>query len=304
MRLHVLLVALAAVGAPYVAHAQQPSGHDIAVYPIGPLVAISNPEYAFQEVYFLRASGVANSVGIGTTAGTVLIDTKSPGWGPAVLSALQQVTDMPVTTIINTHGHGDHAGANGEYPQPVEIVMHENTRNRLKVPPGATVKPFGDRTSFTIGKTRFQLYHFGKAHTDGDVIVVLPDIKLAYVGDLFMEKTVPLIDPASGGSALALPQTLARIATELTDVNLIMSGHEAGPIGGVRKWHTWKEFQEYAEFARDFVAAVTAASKKGRTVDQTVAELTLPDKYKGYRMDGAKTLVETIFSELKTAAPR
>ena len=127
-------IALAVFGTLCVTHAQQPSGRDIAVFPIGPLVAISNPEYAFQEVYFLRASGVANSVGIGTTAGTVLIDTKSPGWGPAVLSALQQVTDMPVTTIINTHGHDDHAGANGEYPQPVEIVMHENTRNRLKIP--------------------------------------------------------------------------------------------------------------------------------------------------------------------------
>jgi glyoxylase-like metal-dependent hydrolase (beta-lactamase superfamily II) len=297
MRLPVLLVALAALGVPCVAHAQ-PSGRDIEVFPIGPLMAISNPEYAFQEVYFLRARGVPNSVGIGTTAGTVLIDTKSPGWGPAVVSALQQVTDMPVTTIINTHGHDDHAGANGEYPQPVEIVMHESTRKRLKVPPGATVKAFGDRTEFTVGKTRFQLYHFGKAHTDGDVIVVLPDIKLALVGDLFMENTVPVVDLASGGSALALPQTLARIATELRDVNLIMSGHEAGPIGGVRKWHTWKKFQEYADFTRDFVAAVTAASKKGRTVDQTVAELTLPEKYKGYRMDGARATVEVIFKEL------
>jgi glyoxylase-like metal-dependent hydrolase (beta-lactamase superfamily II) len=301
MKRHVMLVAVVILATLSVAHAQQPSGRDIEVYPIGPLVAISNPEYAFQEVYFLRARGVANSVGIGTTAGTVLIDTKSPGWGPSVLSALQQVTDMAVTTIINTHGHEDHAGAIAEIPQPVEILMHENTRKRVKETPGATVKTFGDRTSLTVGKTRFQLYYFGKAHTDGDVIVVLPDIKLAYVGDLYMENTVPVVDLASGGSALALPQTLARMATELTGVNLIMSGHEAGPIGGVRKWHTWKEFQEYAEFTRDFVAAATAASKKGRTVDQTVAELAPPEKYKGYRMDGAKALVEAIFTELKAA---
>jgi len=302
MRLHAVSVALAAFGTLCVTHAQQPPSRNVSVTPIGPLVAISNPEYAFQEVYFLGNSGT-NAVGIGTTAGTVLIDTKAPGWGPAVQSALQQVTDMPVTTIITTHGHEDHAGAISEYPQPVELLLHENTRTRLagRIGAGTTVKAFADKTSLTVGKTRFQLYHFGKAHTDGDVVVVLPDIKLAYVGDLYMEKAVPLVDLASGGSALALPQTLARMVTELTGVNLIMSGHEAGPSGRVRNWHTWKDFQEYAEFTRDFVAAVTAASKKGRTVDQTVAELTLPEKYKGYRMDGAKATIEAIFSELRTA---
>ena len=305
MRLHVLPVALAAIGTICVTYAQQPprTVRTVGITPIGPLVPISNPEYTFAEVYFL-SNGGANALAVVTTAGAVLIDAKLPGWGPATLEALEQVTDMPVTTIINTHAHEDHAGANSEYPGPVEIVVHENSSRRLvrSAAKGKTVKTFGDHTSVTVGTRTLHVYHFGRGHTDGDAIVVIPDTKLAYVGDLFAEKAVPVVDPGSGGSALALPQTLARAITEITGVEWVVTGHGPPPEGRRRDWRTWKDFQEYAEFTRDFVAAVTAAWKNGRTVDQAVSKLTLQEKYKGYRMDGAKATIETIFTELKRSS--
>ena len=299
MKLRALAVALAVSGTLSVTHAQQ-RPRTVAITPIGPLVSIANPEYTFAEVYFLWNGG-ANVLAVGTPDGAVLIDAKLSGWGPAALEALGQVTDMPVTTIINTHAHDDHAGADNEYPGTVEIVMHENSSKRLTRSAGAgkTVKTFGDRTSVTVGNRPLHVYYFGKGHTDGDAIVVIPDTKRAHVGDLFMERGVPVIDPASGGSALALPETLARAIKEITGVEWVVTGHGPPPEGRKRDWRTWKDFQEYADFTRDFVAAATAAWKKGRTVDQTVSELTLPDRYKGYRMDGAKATIETIFSELK-----
>ena len=48
----------------------------------------------------------------------------------------------------------------------------------------------------------------------------------------------------------------------------------------------------------DIVDAVTAGWKNGRTTEQVAAELRMPEKYKDYRLDGAKAIVETIFSEL------
>lgn len=314
MRLHALAVALAASGTLGVTHAQQaPSpaagasakaARSITVYQLGPFKLLSDPNYAFTDVYFL-GNGGATALAVMTAAGPVLLDAKLPGWGPAVLDALHQVTDMPLTTIINTHGHEDHAGADSEYPRPVEVVMHENSVNRLKGRAGTgTVRTFRDQTSLTIGDVTFRLYYFGKGHTDGDTIVVLPDHKTAYVGDLFAEKAVPVIDPASGGSALALPQTLARAAAAITDVDYVITGHTPTPQGRVRNWPTWKDFVQYSEFTRDFVAAATAAWKNGRTAEQAVSELTLPDKYKDYRMEGAKATVDVIFNELRSSAQR
>ena len=150
----------------------------------------------------------------------------------------------------------------------------------------------------TVGNRQLHLYYFGKGHTDSDVIVVIPDVRAAYVGDLVAEKALPVVDPASGGSALALPETLARAAEEITGVGHIITGHGRSK-SYMQGWPTWNDFREYAEFTREFVDAVTAAWEDGRTAEQAAAELRMPEKYKDYRLDGAQAMVETIFDELR-----
>jgi cyclase len=291
---------LLALGIVCVAYAQQPpSGGN------SPKQLFVDVSFLRNEVYFL-SNGRANAVAVVTAGGIVLLDAMSAGWGPAGVDALQKVSYMPVTAIINTHAHEDHSGADAEYPGPVQIVMHENSRKRFAqgAGPGRTVRTFRDHLSVTVGKRPLHVYYFGKGHTDGDAIVVIPDIKAAYMGDLVAEKALPVVDLASGGSALALPQTLARAAKEITGVEHIITGHGRWPgtktnTAGIQGWPTWKDFGDYAEFTREFVDAVTAAWKNDRTAEQVEAELRMPEKYKDYRLDGAKVMIETIFNELK-----
>jgi glyoxylase-like metal-dependent hydrolase (beta-lactamase superfamily II) len=286
-------------------HAQQPPPRTIAIQTIGQQLPLSDAAYSFAGVYFL-SNGGANALAVTTADGVVLIDAKLPGWGPAVLDTLQQVADDPVVRIINTNADEDHAGANGEYTGKVEVVMHENASSRFLKRTGGVASPaiktFADRMSLTLAGTELQVYHFGRGHTDGDAIVVLPHAKVAYVGDLFFEKSVPVIDRASGGSGLALPQTLARAVAEITGVDRVITGHGPAPQGRLRSWPTWNDFRQYAEFTREFAAAAQTAFKAGRTVDQAVSELRLPDTYKDYRMDGAKAAIESIFAELRQGA--
>ena len=63
-----------------------------------------------------------------TEVGVVLVDTKLPNNGEAILNQVRRVTDKPVSTIINTHTHPDHIGSNDYFPASVEVVTHENTR--------------------------------------------------------------------------------------------------------------------------------------------------------------------------------
>src|SRR5438477_11003022 len=76
-------------------------------------------------------SGGNTSVFI-TDNGVVLVDTKLAGWGQVILDKIKTVTDKPVTTIINTHTHGDHTGSNSGFPATVEIVAHENTKANME----------------------------------------------------------------------------------------------------------------------------------------------------------------------------
>ncbi len=297
MRAATVAAVLAALVAVCVVHAQQPPG-------------IVDAYFLSNEAYFLN-NGQVNAIAAVTADGVVLLDAMPAGWSRAVLTKLEGLTDMPVTTIINTHAHEDHAGGDAEYPDAAQIVMQENSGRRLarRAGAGKTVKTFTDHLALTIGRRALHVYYFGRAHTDGDAIVVIPDIKTAYVGDLFAEKALPVVDPASGGSALALPETLARAAREITGVDRVVSGHAAWPGnrpatgGALLGWPGWNAFREYAEFTREFVDAVTAGWKTGKTVDQVAAGLRLPEKYKEYRLDGARAMIETIFTELKQSPP-
>jgi hypothetical protein len=61
---------------------------------------------------------------------------------------------------------------------------------------------------------------------------------------------------------------------------------------------TWADVQEYADFNRDFLAAVRQAKAAGKTAADAAATLKLPDRYASYDMRQARTNVETIYSEL------
>ena len=77
---------------------------------------------------YLLTGGGGNTAVFVTDLGVVLVDTKLAGWGQPILDKIKSVTNKPVTTIINTHAHGDHTGSNEFFPTSVEIVAQQNTR--------------------------------------------------------------------------------------------------------------------------------------------------------------------------------
>lgn len=127
------------------------------------------------------------------------------------------------------------------------------------------------------------------------------------MGDLFARKGAPLIDANNGGSALAFPQTLAKAVAAIRNVDTVIAGHGTTTIGSgesatfVRSSPVmrWADLEEYAAFLRDFVDAAQAAKKAGKTVDEAVKTLTLPEKYKGYDLARARADIERVYNETK-----
>ena len=149
-----------------------------------------------------------------TATGVVLVDTKLAGYGPDILAEVRKITSKPVTTIINTHTHFDHSGANTEFPDTVDYVAHENIKfhmarddcqpvtncdafkgDNAKYLPATT---FSDRMSLFSGPDQIDLYHFGRGHTDGDTFVVFKAARAMHTGDMFLGKFLPFIDAENG----------------------------------------------------------------------------------------------------------
>ena len=245
--------------------------------------------------------------------GIVLVDAKRPGWSQAVRDALSLVTHLPVTTIINSHAHAGHAGGNAGF-EGAEVVAHENTRAHMARmdlfadpdAPGLPTTTFVDEFSMLEDLDRIDLYHFGPAHTDGDIVVVFPAKGVAYLGDLFPARRVPGVDAERGGSYLAYPDTLARAVAGIEGVERVITGHVPPPstyAGRGRReqrapWTTWADFAEYADFTRDFVGTVEAAFDAGLSAAEAHAALALPERYAAYDLGRAAAAIEAIYAEL------
>jgi glyoxylase-like metal-dependent hydrolase (beta-lactamase superfamily II) len=250
------------------------------------------------NLYVLKNGG-GNTAAFITEKGVIVVDTKNPGWGPRILDSIKSFTDKPVTIIVNTHTHGDHVGSNEAFPPAVEVVAHENTKanmQKMEMFQGDKAaflpkRTYKDRLSLLDGRDRVDLYYFGRGHTDGDTIVTFPSLRTAHLGDLFARPATPLIDTNNGGSGVEYPKTVAKVAAGIKDIDTVIPGHS--------DITDWKAVQAYAEFNADFLTAVEAAKKAGKTVDEAAATLQLAERWKDYGMQRAKDNVARIYAELK-----
>jgi len=265
------------------------------------------------NLFMLKGGGGNTAVFVGTT-GVVVVDTKNPGWGQPILDKIKELTPKPVTTIINTHTHGDHVSGNVEFPATVDIIVQENTKTNMEkmmnppwAPPAQTPtifqqnngkgmpkQTFKDKMTIGKGSDEIDLYYFGRGHTNGDAWVVWPALRFAHGGDLFARKGLPLLDTSNGGSGVEIGTTLQKAHDGIKNVDSLITGHSTVM--------TWADLAEYAQFNKEFLADVQAAVKAGKSIDEIAAAWKMNDKYKGYAAPQDPQLkqnVSAIVNELK-----
>ena len=144
-----------------------------------------------------RVSAAATCRCSSPTRGVTLVDTKLAAWGQALLDKVKSITPKPVTTIINTHSHGDHTGNNDKFGK-VEVIAHENTKaNMAKMPAFA-----GDNAQFLPSQhLHRQTLRSGKGDDRRSIcvtsaprtrtvtrVIVFPALRIAQMGDMFAWK--------------------------------------------------------------------------------------------------------------------
>ena len=177
-------------------------------------------------LYVITGSG-GNVAARVTGDGVILIDDKFERNHGEIMQRVASVTDQPVRYVLGTHHHGDHMGGNPPMSRHAQIIAHANARVNMvngdqPSPPNIV---FQDRTSVFLGDVEVQMHHLGRGHTNGDSVIVFPDLRTLHTGDLFVGST-PFIDYGNGGGSQPWIGTLDRIL-EL-DFDTVIPGH--GPI--------------------------------------------------------------------------
>jgi glyoxylase-like metal-dependent hydrolase (beta-lactamase superfamily II) len=267
------------------------------------------------NLWILRAPGTGNTAVFATSNGLTIVDTKSPGWGQPLIDKVKTLSDKPITTVINTHAHYDHASGNVDMPPNVEIIAQEytakalptihsvagigETPNVFKDNPGKGLarKTFKDKMTIGSGADQINLYFFGPAHTGGDAFVEFVAARVVHAGDVFPYKGLPRMDKDNGGTGVGFAATVLKAANALKKDETVINGHT--PAGTT----TIADLREYADYLRDYVAHVQSAKKAGKTTAQAVSEWKTPEKYKGYantlNAQAATAYAQVIFDETK-----
>ncbi len=284
----------------------------VAAFQQPPAEKVVTVDKVKDNLFVLRGGGGNTAVFV-TANGVVIVDTKLAGWGQPILAKVKELTPKPVTTIINTHSHGDHVSGNVEFPATVEIVAHENTKTNVEAWPavyglgnafpnvvkesggkGVPKRTFKDKLTLGSGNDQVDLFYFGRGHTGGDAWVVFPALRVMHTGDMFPNKGIPIMDKNAGGSGVEFPETLTKAFNAAKDIDIIITGHAPTTMAP-------SDLKMYADFNRDFVNAVREAKKAGKTADEVSTTWKVPEKYAGFTAQPAsvKNAAQVIFDETK-----
>jgi glyoxylase-like metal-dependent hydrolase (beta-lactamase superfamily II) len=182
--------------------------------------------------------------------GVLVIDTRaSQDQGQELAAAVRRLTALPIRAVVNTHVHFDHTFGNAAFPD-TPIVAHEavaiaslSDSKRIKdrytaatddplreeILASKVVAPtetFSSAWAIDLGERLVEVVHLGRGHTDGDVVIRVPEADAVYAGDL-VESSAP---PMFGGDCFPLewPATLDLVVGLLTAATAVVPGH--GPI--------------------------------------------------------------------------
>ncbi len=213
------------------------------------------------DVYVIHNEYVpGNTTVVITNEGVILVDDKFEIDADNIAAMVKTVTNQPIKYVINTHYHGDHSGGNAKLQASGTLaVASAQARARMVAAnqsgqPDITIAPRG---TIHLGGKSAEIYWFGRAHTDGDVVVLFPDDGLLAAGDMFTvgEGTPQLIDYNGGGSAKEWTATVEQVLK--LDFDTVVPGH-----GNVVKK---ADMQSFRTSTQRLTQLVTAAVKAGKS---------------------------------------
>jgi glyoxylase-like metal-dependent hydrolase (beta-lactamase superfamily II) len=231
------------------------------------------------RVFVRRYEFYDQNIGAVLGDGAVLVvDTRSThAQAREILADLRMLTADPVTVVVDTHGHFDHAFGNHVF-RPATIwgqagcpafLTRTAERRRARVareepslaedlaevvidPPD---RVFDDEVTIEVGGRLVDLRYLGRGHTDHDLIVSVRDAEVIFAGDLIEGGNVPFFNDAY---PLDWPATASALAELVGGIVVPGHGEHAGRA-----------------FATEQATAIAAIADLGRRVHH--GELTLDD---------------------------
>ena len=164
-----------------------------------------------------------NSLIVVTSEGVVVVDGQdNMEEGRRLIAAIREVTSLPIRYLINASPHGDHVNSNAAFRDAV-IIAHEGAHEAMveagtpvtgEVGPTLPQVTFRDRMTLRVGDRTLELYHFGRGHTRGDAVVLLPDEGIAFLSELYFNGVFASVGEGFAGEHITTLQRVMELPAE------------------------------------------------------------------------------------------
>lgn len=238
----------------------------------------------------------------------LVIDTRSTYvQAREILADLRELTRDPVTVVVDTHGHFDHAYGNRVFRPAtiwgqagcVPFMERTGEARRAEIareepelgpdlvevvidPPDRT---FDSAATIDVGGRAVRLHYLGRGHTDHDAVITVPGTDVVWAGDLLENGALPFF---GDGYPMDWPATAAALTALIDpDRGVVVPGH--GDHAGIdfARGHV-ASFASLADLARRIVACEV-------TLDEAVAAHPFP----AYPAEDARRPIERAVAQLE-----
>ncbi|MFP5342544.1 MAG: MBL fold metallo-hydrolase [Candidatus Limnocylindria bacterium] len=200
-----------------------------------------------EGVFVRRYAFYDQNIGLVLGDGEALvIDTRSTyGQAREIAGHVREVTASPVTVVVDTHGHFDHAFGNAVF-RPATIWGHEGCvafmerTGEARKPAIAADEPslagdlaevvidppdrtFTERATVEVGGRAVELRYLGRAHTDHDIVIGVPGTGVVFAGDIVEQGNVPFYGDGYPFDWPAAADALAALVRP--DDGVVVPGH-------------------------------------------------------------------------------
>lgn len=195
-------------------------------------------------------------------------------------AAIAARTSKPIRYFVLTHHHTGYSYVDFDFPAGQDVLMSWQTWKNVDAEvreATATSLFFNEGLTLKPGGVTVVLTNIGKGHTNGDVVVYIPEADVVFASDLLYINSVGYM-----GSGHMTDWLLALDFLDQIGTSQIIPGY--GPVSSS------DDVYAFSQFFRDFLTAVLQHIERGDSLATTLETFSLPEKYK--KLDGYEQLLK------------
>jgi glyoxylase-like metal-dependent hydrolase (beta-lactamase superfamily II) len=181
--------------------------------------------YSYEQ---LRSAGderfTTVSLIVVTRAGVLVADGQgSPEETKRLVDEIAKLTPIPITHVVIGSDHGDHTAGNHAFPSGIVIIAHPTSKKALEAmtPPLPMPTELVEKEkTLRLGDKEIRILFLGRAHTGGDLAVHLPQEKILFMSEAYLNRIFPAMRSAYPSEWIEMIER-----AQAMDVEVYVPGH-------------------------------------------------------------------------------